>query len=439
MAYSDPDAPAGRGSTDGQAPQPAGSAGGAADPGRNPEAGGAPTPGNGRSGAATRKRRRLRGVIIFFITATAFLLFNPVLVIFVCAVVSLRYHLPRAWLIPALAVSLLVSNREYGVTWGEEHSFGQDDAPAYMERYRSIQATGLLKTLVTYQEEPLLLTLYKGLACVSAGETVVLFISVFVPVTMLFYVFSRHSRFPYLMLAILLGLFPGWWNIVFHLFRLSLGFPFLAAMVIAIYMGNGKRWIYPILSVLSHVTLLYAVLPVQLYSVFQNACKRFYILCVLIITLTPVLCVPTLLTKFDFIDRVAVYSNEYGILRLSGISVIYIAMAGYFVYRFRDNILGITSSVVLSGYLLVFLSGSIVAERILVFTNPLLAIPLYFAGERKRLFRLLILAMVVLYYGMNEVRYSAELQEPPRNVFYFMAMGNFYNPLAGVLFNTVGR
>lgn len=374
--------------------------------------------------------------VIYVAIIILFLFVNPVLVVLICSAINLRWRIPRSWLVPAFFVSLFIVNRSYGVSWQAGDMFGSDDAPGYVYIYQQLSRGHYRELFAQY--EPMLLAFYTLLSLIGASDHFILFMSVMLPISITFYFITEHAKRPYLFLCIILTLFPGWWDIVFHLFRLSLGYSLIYGAIILAHKKKKGVVFNTVASFLSHVTTLFVGIPVLLYAILKKYRERYYYVIIILTFVMPFAALYYITTNYQEIEKVAIYSKTHTDLYFSNIWIVYICIAAFMIIVYKGDILGVISGAVLTSFLFVRTDFSVVAERIIVYTTPLLAIPLYFWMENKKHIRIAAVLLALCYSVYRLIQSHPYENIEASSVFSYIANGGYYNPLSGGLYNLKG-
>jgi len=364
-----------------------------------------------------------------------FLFVNPIIVVFICSLINLRGRISKSWIIPAFFVSLFIANRSYGVSWQAGEIFGLDDAPTYLAIYQQLRNAGLVRELFS-QYEPMLLLFYKLLSLINASDYFVLFMSVMLPISITFYFITKYTRRPYLFLCIILTLFTGWWNIVFHLFRLSLGYSFIFGAIILAHKRK-KGVIFNLgASFFSHLSTSFVEVSVLFYTILKKYIEKYYYLFIILTLVVPSIALYIIMVNFPEIEKVSYYSNMHYHMYFSNIWIVYICIAAFMIIAYKGDILGVISAAMIGSFTLILTGFSVIAERIILFTTSLLSIPMYFWIENKKHMRIVLVFLMLCYFIFRLIK--DENSVVANSVFFYMSNGGYYNLFSGGLHNLKG-
>ena len=378
-----------------------------------------------------------------------FLLLNPLLAVFILALVALFRPIPSvAYIVPAaLAFTLFYYFRDYGVEW---YPASTDDVPNYISIYQStygLSFSDLLARTLTAPNgnEPLwLIPCWAFLNVFNGSDDTFVFLHYLIIFLAQFAALSMLSRRYLAPLALVyLFLTPISLDAMAHVWRQQLAFSMFLGGV-GLYMIRGSRpglWLI-ILSPLMHMAAIFFVLSfftfrwIRRHNGFDNKLK-FSVILVVILTVIPALS-KVAIFYLDALGagKIMSYFEGYGaditrVYMIIGLYAVPLLAAFYLLKSDDTNNLFMILCFAVFSIVLALPAANGVYDRLLMFALPFLG----FCFFRLFLINCPIgwgLALLPLIFVIGVVR----LYEPTTEgsgVMEFLAFGHGFDPLMGIV------
>jgi hypothetical protein len=387
-----------------------------------------------------------KDLFLSWIGLTLIFCFNPLYVLIFLVLFERWIRMPLSiGYFFVFSFSLMFVNRDIGNSWSSGDSFANDDVINYLDFYHHIFEMQYFEDLgmtIFNGGEPLWFLIAGIVSFVTHGDDLaIIFVSVALPLLLLFQVFSSISRDFCFNAFFFFTLYPEINHLIYHVWRYSLSLSISLFLFIWVLRSQSVSKKLVFMSFAAHVSSILSLLTIAYGSILGNPflekriLNRFFVSLSFILVVSGILILAFYSVDYLEIEKFVFYVKSEDIMTpftYSKRHILYLIISAY-ILSFSERRVSFVLS--LLGFLLLilpyFLSVSIIYERLLQLIIPMIVVGFLYEIRFFLRFKVLLLIVIIPLAFDLWSNLQGEL------FYVYMSNGHNFHLLNGIGYNLI--